>query len=190
LLPRPLHTRRLLLLPLDIALMSAVLDGDATRLTVGIGPCDWSDWSDALPMLEWRRRELAADPSLAPWVPRAIVRRADGAVVGHINFHTAPDPEYLRPFVQGAVEAGYSIFERYRRRGYATEALVALIGWAHSAHSVARFALSIGAANLPSRIMAERLGFAPVGVWRDTADGVEVIYARSVAPPRRNAAVG
>ena len=189
-LPRPLHTRRLLLLPLDIALMSAVLDGDLPALTAGIGPCERSDWSDALPMLESRRRELVADPSVAQWVPRVIVRRADGAVVGHINFHTAPDPEYLRPFVRGAVEAGYSIFERYRRRGYATEALQALIGWAHSAHGVTRFALSIGAANLPSRIMAERLGFVPVGVWRDPAEGVEVVYARSVAPPRPNAAAG
>jgi RimJ/RimL family protein N-acetyltransferase len=175
--PRPLQTRRLLLLPLDGAAMTALIDGDAPAVTAAIGAFERSDWCDAIAMLRQRRRGLAADPSFAPWVPRAIIRRADGAVIGHMNFHSAPDPDYLRPHASGAVEAGYTIFERYRRRGYAREALLALLGWARSAHGVTRLALSIGAANLPSRIMAEQLGLTPVAVWQHDADGAEVIYA-------------
>ena len=184
----PLHTRRLVLLPLGCVLMTAIIDGDASAVASRIGDCDLSDWNDALAMLRRRRQDLGADSSLAPWVPRAIVRRTDGVAIGHINFHSAPDPDYLRPYIAGAVESGYTIFARYRRRGYATEALVALIDWAHGAHGVLRVALSVGAANLPSRIMAERLGFAPIGVWQDDEDGAEVVYAGSAASLSRNAA--
>ena len=186
--PQPLHTRRLVLLPLGASLMTAILDGHASTVACEIGDCDLSDWDDALAMLRQRRSDLAADSSLAPWVPRAIVRRSDGVVIGHINFHSAPDPDYLRPHVEGAVESGYTIFTRYRRLGYASEALVALIDWAHSTHGVAWIAVSVGTANLPSRLMAERLGFAPVGVWEDDEDGVEVVYAREAASLSRNAA--
>ena len=188
--PQPLHTRRLVLLPLGAALMTAIIDGDAPAIASRIGDCDLSDWDDALAMLRRRRGDLATDASLAPWVPRAIVRRSDGAAIGHINFHSAPDPDYLRPYVVGAVESGYTIFARYRRQGFATEALIALIDWAHAAHGVAWIAVSVGTANLPSRIMAERLGFAPVGVWEDDEDGVEVVYARSAASLPRSTPEG
>lgn len=115
-------------------------------------------------------------------MPRAIVRRADGVAVGHINFHTAPDPEYLRPWVLGAIEPGFSIFAASRRRGYATEALATLIGWARRAHAVARIALSVAPANLPSRTLIERLGFVAIGVWQDAEGGPEVVYAREALP--------
>ena len=185
--PQPLHTRRLVLLPLGPALMTAIIDGDAPAVASRIGDCDLADWDDALAMLRRRRGDLATDASLAPWVPRAIVRRSDGAAMGHINFHSAPDPDYLRPYVAGAVESGYTIFTRYRRQGYATEALIALVDWAHAVHGVAWIAVSVGTANLPSRIMAERLGLAPVGVWEDDEDGVEVVYAGSAASVSRGA---
>ena len=187
-MPEPLRTRRLDLLPLCAALMTAIIDRDAPAVASGIGDCNLDDWDDAHAMLRRRRGDLAGDASLAPWVPRAIVRRADGVVIGHINFHSAPDPDYLRPYVAGAVESGYTIFSRYRRRGYATEALLALIDWAHAAHGVVRIALSVGAANLPSRIMAERLGFVAIGVWQDDEDGAEVVYSVSAASLARIAA--
>jgi ribosomal-protein-alanine N-acetyltransferase len=41
-----------------------------------------------------------------------------------------------RPDESGSVEIGYSILSRFQRRGFATEAVVRLVGWAFSHHNV------------------------------------------------------
>lgn len=41
-----------------------------------------------------------------------------------------------RPDELGSVEIGYSILSNYQRRGYATEAVASLVGWAFSHHNV------------------------------------------------------
>ena len=41
-----------------------------------------------------------------------------------------------RPDEHGSVEIGYSILSCYQRRGYATEAVARLVGWAFSHHNV------------------------------------------------------
>jgi RimJ/RimL family protein N-acetyltransferase len=51
-----------------------------------------------------------------------VVRRDDGAVVGEIGF--------VGPPRDGAATIGYAIVPTARRRGYATEAIVALSDWA------------------------------------------------------------
>ena len=37
-------------------------------------------------------------------------------MVGHVRFHSRPDPDYLRPYAPNAVEFGYVVFTAYRRR--------------------------------------------------------------------------
>lgn len=41
-----------------------------------------------------------------------------------------------RPDEAGMVEIGYSVLDRFRRRGYATEAVLRLVGWAFTHHNV------------------------------------------------------
>jgi RimJ/RimL family protein N-acetyltransferase len=41
-----------------------------------------------------------------------------------------------RPDNSGSVEIGYSILSRFQRRGFATEAVVRLVGWAFSHHNI------------------------------------------------------
>jgi RimJ/RimL family protein N-acetyltransferase len=41
-----------------------------------------------------------------------------------------------RPDASGSVEIGYSILSRFQRLGFATEAVVRLVGWAFSHHNV------------------------------------------------------
>jgi hypothetical protein len=64
-------------------------------------------------------------------------------MIGHIGCHTAPNAEYLRAIAPGAVEFGFTVFPDFRRQGYAREASVALMTWAHQTHGVSRFVLSI-----------------------------------------------
>lgn len=52
-----------------------------------------------------------------------------GELVGICGFKGRPDPS-------GSVEIGYSILSGFRRKGFATEAVLRLVGWAFSHHNV------------------------------------------------------
>lgn len=85
-----------------------------------------------------------------------LVRRSDGRAVGSMGFHTAPDED-------GRTEIGYDLVEAARGRGYATEALRALAGWALARDDVRRLFAVVEHANTPSRAVLERAGFVRVG---------------------------
>ena len=54
------------------------------------------DWPDCKELLALRLSQLEKDPSLTPWLLRAMVLRDERAVVGFIGFHQAPGPEHYR----------------------------------------------------------------------------------------------
>lgn len=120
--------------------------------------------------MDRRARQIAEDPASAPWLLRAMVRRDNREVVGYINFHGPSDDE-------GRAELGYTVFEEHRRRGYATEAMQAMMNWARQEHGVQRFLLSISPQNAPSLGLAAKLGFAQVGKQMDLEDGLEYVFA-------------
>lgn len=97
-------------------------------------------------------------------------------MVGHLGFHTPPDPDYLREFAPGAVEFGYSVYAPFRRQGYAREACAALMQWAFEQHQVKRFVVTIQPNNIASVRLAETFGFRRIGSHVDEVDGLEDIY--------------
>jgi RimJ/RimL family protein N-acetyltransferase len=121
-----------------------------------------------------RLEQMRRDPSLQPWLVRALVLRDSRDVVGHAGFHGPPgingkrDPE--------AVELGYEVFPAFRRRGLATEAASALIAWARDEHGIRRFIVSIAPSNDPSLAIAAKLGFAQTGEQWDEEDGLELVF--------------
>src|SRR5262245_56279079 len=118
----PIRTNRLDLVPMTPAFLEASLHGDrehAERLIAAIVPEEWMNGS------RWAQRrlvQLRADPTLQPWLLRAVVLRgSDATMVGHIGFHARPGEKYLEELAPGGVEFGYTIFEKWRRQGYARE---------------------------------------------------------------------
>ena len=151
--------------------MQASLDSDVEAAEKLIGACLPAAWPDghARQVIHRRLAQLDEDPAAAPWLLRLMVRTRDRVAVGYINFHGPPDDA-------GRVELGYTVFEEHRRRGYATEAVQAMIGWAGVEHGVRRFLLSISPSNQPSLAIAARLGFERVGSQIDEIDGVEDVF--------------
>jgi len=123
-----------------------------------------------------RLEQLRADPSLEPWLLRAVILRATGAMIGHVGFHTAPGAGYLESYAAGGVEMGYTIYSAFRRQGYATEMVAALMAWAEQKHHVRRFVLSISPQNVPSLSIARHFNFRKVGSHIDEEDGLEEIF--------------
>ena len=123
-----------------------------------------------------RLNDCRSDPDYALWSLRAIVRREDRAMVGHIGFHSRPGTKELRQYAANGVEFGYTIFQHYRRQGYAHEAIQGLLHWAKKEHEAQDFVISVAPDNAPSKDLAKKLGFSKVGKRVDEVDGLEDVY--------------
>ncbi|MEU9130975.1 GNAT family N-acetyltransferase [Kitasatospora sp. NPDC048540] len=88
-------------------------------------------------------RACAAVGDPHPFGGYEIRLRADGRAIGGIGFHGAPDED-------GAVAIGYGLAESARGRGYAREAVHALLGLARS-HGVTALLGDTTHDNLPSQ---------------------------------------
>ena len=127
------------------------------------------------PSIERRLAMIAADPEQHPWMYRAIVRKDDNLMVGHISFHhKAPDPDLL-VYSNNAAELGDAIDSGYRRNGFARESALGMMNWAIK-QGVYTFVLSISPENIPSIRLADSLGFRKISERMDETDGLEYVY--------------
>jgi RimJ/RimL family protein N-acetyltransferase len=93
----------------------------------------WGGWYICLPGTE-------GEPALA---------------IGGCGFKGLPDES-------GTVEVGYSVLEEYQRRGYASEAIGALIAWAFAQPGVRRVIAETYPELIGSLGVLRKLGFKPV----------------------------
>ncbi len=177
---KTIHTPRLDSVPFIVDFLRASLAGELVEAERFLGAKLPADWPDHPGTYEHRLAQLEADPSLLGWLVRGIVLRETGSMIGHIGFHTGPDPEYLRQLSPGGIEFGYTVCESHRRRGFATEASEALMNWARTEHGISRFVVSISPENAPSRALAAKFGFRKIGSHIDEEDGLEEIFERVV----------
>ena len=124
-----------------------------------------------------RLEQIETSPEVAPWLLRALVFRAlvlrEGRVaVGFIGFHAAPDE-------RGLVEIGSEVLPSFRRRGYASEAVTALIAWA-AREGVRTVRACVSPENVASLALLIRQGFALVGEQLDEEDGRELVFEMTV----------
>lgn len=173
-------TARLDLVALTPALLEASLAGRRAEVEQGLAASLPETWPADPAVLRLRLEQLRADPSLQPWVLRAMRLRAEARIVGQIGFHSRPGAAYLDDVARGGVELGYTVFEADRRRGYASEACRGLMDWAARNHGVTRFVVSIGLGNVASLALAKRLGFERVGSCTDLVDGPEDVFLREI----------
>ena len=152
--------------------MEALLEGRREELPFHV-PADWPDRHDA-GFLALRLRQSREDARRAQWYVRAVV--LDGEMIGHAGFHGPPGVNARRD--PDAVEVGYTIFEPYRGRGLATEAVRSLIGWAE-VRGVPRVVASVSPENAPSLAIVRKLGFVQAGRHWDDEDGEELEFVLS-----------
>ena len=186
----PISAGRLSLVVMTPDLM-ATMCGDVDGARPFAWPSWWPDDRDRGHLAMWRDRAAEAELDIA-WGPRAVVD-AHGQMLGHAGFHRPPapiesglgDPTFLGrrdPAAGGVVELGYTIFPTYRRRGYATEAVSALISWAQGTGEVGAVLAAVAADNTSSVHVLERVGgFIEIGSCRSDDGDVEVVYRRDIS---------
>jgi RimJ/RimL family protein N-acetyltransferase len=180
-----IRSERLELVSISPAFIDALLAerrGDAEKAASLKLPDDWPDAHDR-GFLNFRLRQMRERPEIQEWFVYALVL-PDGErpMIGHAGFHGPPGVNAVK--AADAVEVGYSVFEPYRRRGYATEVVRSLIGWASREHGVRRFIASISPENEPSLALVRRLGFRHIGQHWDEEDGEELEFELQVGASR------
>jgi RimJ/RimL family protein N-acetyltransferase len=175
--PHLIQSDRLDLVLMTPAFWEAAIGGDQAQTAQLLGVLVPADFWPVSKYMQMRLAQVRRNPSLLPWLGRAMVLRSSPAMVGTIAFHMAPEPEPVRPLGPGGVEFGYTVFPQFRRQGYATEASLVLMTWAQQ-QGVTRFILSISPQNQPSLRIAAHLGFVKIGSQMDEEDGLEEIYER------------
>lgn len=181
-----IETQRLNLVTLGPALLRAILADDANAAQARLGAGMPEAWPGLADVFRLRLAQLEAAPADEPWLLRAVVLRSEARVIGVTGFHGRPGGAWLKDYAPEGVEFGYTIFEGYRRNGYATEAGEGLIRWATDEHRVRSYVLSIGPGNDASQRVARKLGFRQVGEWAHPERGRELVFLRALdaAPDR------
>lgn len=116
-------------------------------------------WTDRQMAVDWiaRNAKWMADGESAQF---AIERREDGVVVGDcVLFHL--DAQCRR------AEVGYALAPREWGKGYANEAVTALLDWGFDHLDLNRVEADIDPRNVPSTRALERLGFTREGHLRE-----------------------
>jgi ribosomal-protein-alanine N-acetyltransferase len=119
--------------------------------------------------MEWLKKSIADDPTLGGWTAWYWILRSPRVLIGLSGFKSRP--------VNGAVELGYSALAKYQRRGYATEAVTAMVGWAF-----ANGVECVLAETLPELIASQRV-LARTG-FQFTGEGSEPGVMRFARPRR------
>ncbi|MFL5680814.1 MAG: GNAT family N-acetyltransferase [Chloroflexota bacterium] len=168
-----IRTERLELVSFSPAVMRAVLDNDLAAAAEQLGATVPSDLRERLGELFLiRLDDIDRDASVQPWVARAMVLTDEQGVrrlVGSVGFHGPPNDD-------GRVEVGYHVEPEFRRRGFATEAVRALLDWAWREHSISRFRASVAPTNMASLAVVGGLGFRQTGRQWDDIDGEELVF--------------
>jgi [ribosomal protein S5]-alanine N-acetyltransferase len=153
---REVRIERLRLFPLPAQAATALPD-DRDRAAAVIGAALPPIWP-APPLVGILARHAALPAEERRWgVWLMVVEEPDGErAIGDIGFKGPPS-------AGGVVEIGYSVVADRRRRGYASEAAEALVGWALSQPGVIAVIARCEAGNRGSVGTLRRAGFSEIG---------------------------
>ncbi|MGE6739185.1 GNAT family N-acetyltransferase [Allorhizobium pseudoryzae] len=87
----------------------------------------------------------------------AIEERATGRFIGEAGFHEVRRD--MTPSLIGTLETGWVLLPEFHGKGYAREAVTAMITWAETHHPDMEMTAIIAPENAASLTLAERLGF-------------------------------
>lgn len=156
-------TERLELIPATVDLCEAEAQGPEAvgRALHARVPASWPPSVLEADDVERLRRQLEGNPATHAWTLYYLVRPA--AVMAEPRELLGIAGYVGPPSAEGAVEIGYAIAAEYQRRGYATEAVRALLTQAFTHPEVTVVTATTYATLGPSIGVLRKTGFALVG---------------------------
>lgn len=160
------QTERLELVPATVALLEADLESHAKLASVlnAQVPESWPPGEYDAPAMRYFRDRLTEDPDAAPWYGWYVLSRPTSqrprTLIGAGGFFGPPGAD-------GIIEIGYSVARDFKRRGYATEFVRALVDHAFATGQVRRIVARTTAENPGSIRVLERAGFQFAGAGQE-----------------------
>ena len=179
--PLPIVTARLELTTFTMRAMRATLVTDLARVAEELDAEVPPDLRERLgELFAMRIDQVVADPGSIAWLARAMVLTDPAAggrrMIGSVGFHAPPAG------TPPCAEIGYHVEPDHRRRGFATEAVRAMLDWA-AGQGIHRFRASVAPTNAASLATVAGFGFAQVGTQWDEIDGEELVFETDWPPP-------
>lgn len=166
-----LRSRRLDLVPFTVEIIDAMLALDEERLRPLVG-ARFSGGiippllDDALPAIREGVVADPADPAFRAWL---VIDREAAEAVGSCGITAHPNDD-------GCMLIGWSVFERFEGRGYATECARRAIRWAFTRPGVHTVRATIPPWNAASIRVAAKLGMERTGEEQDPEIGHVLVY--------------
>jgi RimJ/RimL family protein N-acetyltransferase len=121
----------------------------------------YQSWDAPFPLLRAQTAVanfMASDPGKAGWFQYAVERAEDRALIGDVAVH-------LHDNLKQA-EVGFTVATAYQKRGYATEAVAAVLDRLFRVQGLHKVTGECDARNRASAALMERLGFTREGHLR------------------------
>ncbi len=170
-----LHTPRLILEPMTLALVEAVFRGDREELEAIAGakiPAAWPGRVLVERAFSASLEAIRRDPETRLWGDRLMITRTDERlVIGSIVFHG-------RPGESGIAEVGYGVEESWQGKGVATEGTRAAVEWALAQSGVVAVAATTPPWHTASIRVLEKSGLVRVGTEEHEALGEVLRFER------------
>ena len=170
----PLHTDRLVLVPITRDLVEAVLAADraeAERLVGARFPDLWPGRALVERAFSCPVEKIRRDPDAWLWGARVLVKKDDPIVVGSVVLSGRPE--------EGSVEVAYGVDEAWQGKGFATEGTGAVVRWALEQRDVARVQACTFPWHRASQKVLEKIGMHHVGSRETDMFGDLLVYERS-----------
>lgn len=160
-----LETRRIKLVNGDQSLLKSILLGEdqlSEYLQVEIA-ATWSTFG--LDVFQYSLDKITEHPASTQWWTYLMILKEAPILIGNCGYKGMPD-------VNGMVEIGYEIAEKYQNRGLATEAAQGLVKHAFQAPSVQKVQAHTLAGKNPSVRVLEKCNFKFIKEINDPEDGL------------------
>ena len=147
-----LETENLILYPLTKSLIQQILNDEVMDYST-------KEWltEDNRTLLTWMYEELYAFiPPKIGFTSWIFIEKLTNQVIGDGVYKVNPD-------TRGQIEIGYEIIESKRQKGYATEAIEALLEWTLTQDEVKSIIAKCHYKNIPSQSLLDKLGFKLIG---------------------------
>ena len=135
----------------------------------------WSDYTVDLGTAFIEDLQVAEPGVPGEWYQFALEDRSSGLLVGDLALKVEEDEPRV-------AEVGFTLASEHQSKGYGTEALEALLGFAFEAYGLHRIVAVTDALNAPAAALLERVGFRREGHFHENvffkgAWGSEFLFA-------------
>lgn len=152
-----LETKRLRLVPMTYNFILKVMENDlsAYDLLGAIKPDTWPESAEIKGILHILRDNLKDKPQPDGFDAWLFINKENDTIIGDGGFKGSPDEN-------GIIDMGYAIMECQRRKGFALEAVTALLEWGLSQNCVTAVTADCRDDNIPSVRILTRIGMHEV----------------------------